>query len=239
MLATTPAPTLERSIFETPRAAEYFTAHDLQAQTGQPRRHFAAVVLKELLDNALDACETAGAPPALDIAVRDVEGQITITVGDTGPGLPAATIQRILNFATRTSDKSAYRAPTRGAQGNALKTILGIPHALAGLECAPVLIEARGVRHTIRCWVDPAGEVRTQHEQDATSPRPGTSVTVTLPAGGQDLGRSSEAVWWARAVALLNPHATVRIQLLAGETDRWSHAAQRNSGNVPRPGLLP
>ena len=219
MLATTPAPTLERSIFETPRAAEYFTARDLQAQTGQPRRHFAAVVLKELLDNALDACETAGAPPALAITVRDVDGQLTISVGDTGPGLPPATVQRILNFATRTSDKSAYRSPTRGAQGNALKTILGIPHALAGPACAPVLIEARGVRHTIRCWVDPAGEVRTQHEQDATSPSPGTTVTVTLPAGGQDLGRSSEAVWWARAVALLNPHATVRIQLLAGETD--------------------
>jgi len=220
MLATTPAPTLERSIFETPRAAEYFTARDLQAQTGQPRRHFAAVVLKELLDNALDACETAGAPPVLDITVRDVDDQLAISVGDTGPGLPAATIQRILNFATRTSDKSAYRSPTRGAQGNALKTILGIPHALAGPACAPVLIEARDVRHTICCWVDPAGEVRIQHEQDATPPHPGTSVTVTLPAGGQDLGRGDEAVWWARAVALLNPHATVRIRLLAGEADR-------------------
>jgi len=54
---------MERTIFETPRAAEYFDARELQAQTGQPRYEFATVVLKELVDNALDAAETAGVAP--------------------------------------------------------------------------------------------------------------------------------------------------------------------------------
>jgi hypothetical protein len=39
-------PTLERTVFETSRAAEYFNATELQAQTGQPLDRFAAVALK-------------------------------------------------------------------------------------------------------------------------------------------------------------------------------------------------
>jgi len=57
---TTRVPTLIRTHHTIGRAAEYFTARELEAQTGQPRTMFAAVVLKELVDNALDAAETTG-----------------------------------------------------------------------------------------------------------------------------------------------------------------------------------
>jgi hypothetical protein len=43
---------LKRTTFETSRAGEYFDARELQAQTGQPLQNFAAVALKELVDNA-------------------------------------------------------------------------------------------------------------------------------------------------------------------------------------------
>ena len=49
---------LERTIFETSRAAEYFEAKELQAQTGQPIEMFPTVVLKELVDNALSTLDT-------------------------------------------------------------------------------------------------------------------------------------------------------------------------------------
>jgi hypothetical protein len=39
---------LDRILFETSRAAEYFSVTELQAQTGQPVERFADVVLKEL-----------------------------------------------------------------------------------------------------------------------------------------------------------------------------------------------
>jgi hypothetical protein len=35
--------------------------------------------------------------------------------GDNANGIQPETIKRILNFETRTSDKTAYRSPTRGA----------------------------------------------------------------------------------------------------------------------------
>src|SRR5215210_1404942 len=132
---------LERTTFESSRAGEYFDARELQAQTGQPISNFTTVALKELLDNALDACETAGVAPEVRVEVQEDGDSIRLIVSDNGPGIPPETVRKVLNFNTRTSDKAAYRSPTRGAQGNALKTVIGVPHALG---CsAPVIIEAR------------------------------------------------------------------------------------------------
>lgn len=194
---------LQRQVFEISRAAEYFSAKELQAQTGQLAENFAAVVLKELVDNALDACETAGVTPEITI---EVSGQdvISIAVADNGPGLPPETIRRILNFNTRTSDKAAYRSPSRGAQGNALKTILGIPSALGSQE--PVIIESQGVRHTIRAGTDPAGTLQIDHHQDVFDCQ-GTRVVVSLPGSDQIFSPNR----WGQAFALFNPHAVVNF----------------------------
>lgn len=194
---------LQRTVFETSRAEEYFSVRELQAQTGQPVERFAAVALKELADNALDACETVSVPPSITLGVAEDDGRLHLTVGDNGAGLAPETVRRIRNFQTRTSDKAAYRSPTRGAQGNALKTVLGIPHALGTRE--PVVIEACGVRHTIRAWLDPSGALRVEHDESPAPAQPGTRVRVTLPADEQSL----DAGHWARAFALFNPHATI------------------------------
>ena len=108
---------LERTSFETSRAAEYFDARELQAQTGQLASNFATVALKELVDNALDASETVGVAPVVSIEVREEGELIRLSVSDNGTGIPPEVVRKVLNFDTRTSDKAAYRSPTRGAQG--------------------------------------------------------------------------------------------------------------------------
>ena len=138
---------LERTTFETSRAAEYFDARKLSTLTGVQASEFASVCLKELVDNALDACETVGVAPEIDVDVTDLDGVIGLTVSDNGPGIPPELVERVLDYSVFVSDKAAYRSPTRGAQGNALKTIIGIPYSLGSHE--PVIIEARGVRHVI------------------------------------------------------------------------------------------
>jgi DNA topoisomerase VI subunit B len=120
---------LNRTTFETSRDSEYYELRGLQAQTGQPAEMFAAVAFKELVDNALDACETLGVAPRIVIDLREQEDRLTLSVHDNGSGILPDTVRRILNFQTRTSDKAVYRSPTRGAQGNALKTVLGMPCA--------------------------------------------------------------------------------------------------------------
>jgi hypothetical protein len=204
------APTLRRGTFATPRASEYFELRALQASTGQPARRFAEVVLKELVDNALDAAEAAGGQPEVIVEAVEHDDGLRLTVADNGPGMPAELIAKILDFNVLVSDKAAYRSPTRGQQGNALKTIIGIPFAL-GSDRA-VLIEARGVRHEIRAGMNPAGELRIDHQQARIPERPGTTITVDLAdpeglhwtvRGVLDIGR------WARGFALVNPHATI------------------------------
>src|SRR5436305_1103853 len=143
-------PRLERVLGEISRAAEYIDPDELQVQTGHEVSRFADVALKELADNAIDACEDANVTPAITATVEwRSDGSGLLRVQDNGAGIPATTVARTLDFGTRTSDKSPYRSPTRGMQGNALKTIYGLPTALCGADAEPVRITACGVRHTI------------------------------------------------------------------------------------------
>jgi len=207
---------LQRTTFKTSRAAQYVEARALASMTGRGSRLFATVVAKELMDNALDACETARVAPEVTLEVARDDRRIGITVADNGPGIPPETVRGALDFNSLLSDKAAYRSPTRGAQGNALKTVFGIPYALGSL--APVVIEARGLRHAVRVWKDPAGELRVQCD-DTDIPRVhGTRVRVLLPAERQLF----EPDDWAKAFALFNPHALVRIRqsfALGSESD--------------------
>jgi hypothetical protein len=194
---------LDRTAFTRSRAAEYFDAKELAAQTGQPISNFAMVVVKELVDNALDACETSEVAPKIGIEVAAAEGRmLRITVNDNAGGIPADVVEKTLDYSIRVSDKAAYRSPTRGAQGNALKTIVGIPHALGSPE--PVIIEGGGYRHEIRAWIDPAGELRIEPER-TPSEASGTSVSLTLPFGGQDCKPDH----WGAAFGVFNPHTTI------------------------------
>ncbi|MCC2663872.1 MAG: ATP-binding region ATPase domain protein, partial [Geminicoccaceae bacterium] len=99
--------TLERTTFRTSRLLEFCSRKELVAQTGHEPDAWPLVVLKELLDNALDACEEAGIVP--EIAVR-VEPR-AITVVDNGPGMPPETVTDILDFSSRVSSREAYVAP--------------------------------------------------------------------------------------------------------------------------------
>jgi hypothetical protein len=204
-------PALVRQHFSVSRAAEYFRAAELQAQTGQPASEFAHVALKELIDNALDAAEAAGVAPRIEISFEETDTEIILTVADNGRGIPAEVVTRILDFSTRTSDKAAYRAPTRGQQGNALKTLLGIPVALGAAE-SRLTLEGAGSRHEIAAWITPASEVKTEHVQ-GIGPEGGARISVSLPRAGLDW----DPVSWAFRFALFNPHAEIQIpQIEAG-----------------------
>jgi DNA topoisomerase VI subunit B len=77
-----------------------------------------------LIDNALDACENAGVAPEIAVDVQYEQGVIRLTVSDNGTGIPAEVVRKVIDYNVRVSDKAAYRSPTRGAQGNALKRLV-------------------------------------------------------------------------------------------------------------------
>ncbi len=169
---------LNRETFCTSRMMDFFSRKELVAQIGYPVTEWPLVVVKELLDNALDACEDTGEPPEITIKV-DPGG---ITVVDNGPGIPASTVEGVLDFTIRVSSREAYVSPTRGAQGNALKTIIAMPFVLDG-EQGRVEIEARGVHHDIRAGVDRIRQAPVMHYEPTPTEivKSGTSVKIHWP----------------------------------------------------------
>lgn len=220
---------LERSLFTFSRAGEYFEARELQTMTGQPQERFPDVVVKELIDNALDAAEARGVAPKISVRLLRRGRLLWLLVRDNGGGIAPEAVEKVLDFNTRTSDKAAYRAPTRGMQGNALKTVLGIPYALGAR--APIYVESRGVRHRIEAGLNPAGQARVERDARQVPEKPGALFAVPLP-----VARCSQTPFarWARAFALFNPHAHVQIRN-PGAAGKHAHTRGRETRNSYKP----
>ena len=206
---------------------DFFSEKELVTQAGHPREEWHLVFVKEMIDNALDACEEADIAPVIDVTA-DAGG---ITVADNGPGLPESTLKSAMDFSARVSNREAYVAPDRGAQGNAFKTILAMPKVLDP-EHGKLIVEAHGKRHEISCDANPISQ-RAEINDDATAvPTIGTKVRIEWQRRSN--GRS--AVWPFEDIladchqddvlriiegfALFNTHASFRLDWF-GHSSIW------------------
>ncbi len=201
---------LNRTTLRTSRLLDFCSRKELVAQTGHEPESWPLVVLKELMDNALDACEEAGVAP--EIAVTVARNKITVT--DNGPGIPSSTIGGVLDFSVRVSNREAYVAPDRGAQGNALKTIVAMPYVLDDEE-GHVEIAARGERHRITLKVDRIRQtpVIDHDRQPDPNVKTGTTVTVHWPDSACLIlmGVRERFLQIADDYTWLNPHLTLTV----------------------------
>jgi DNA topoisomerase VI subunit B len=165
---------LKRTAFTTARTLEFFTESELRTQIGYGKDLWPLVIAKELIDNALDACESvAGCAPEISVTLEPD----SLTVSDNGPGLPPRMVKRSLDYTVRVSDKKHYVAPTRGQLGNALKCVWAAPFVATGSGL--VEVEACGVRHRIEVGVDEIAQApRIVHVQDKSAVQIGTSVKM-------------------------------------------------------------
>ncbi|RLI07414.1 hypothetical protein DRO24_03085, partial [Candidatus Bathyarchaeota archaeon] len=165
----------------------YTTLRGLSTLTGASTSDLDLFLLKELVDNALDAVESASARTPLSQVVSidiRISNLVTVSVADSGPGFSKSDLKRIFNLRRGASTKRYWRRPTRGALGNALKCILGIPYALSsdmGVEPPewPVMIESRGTRYRVGLR-DGLTEV-VMEETDRGEETGLTRVSVTIP----------------------------------------------------------
>jgi DNA topoisomerase VI subunit B len=144
---------LHREVFQTSRLAEYCTQEGLVKASGHPVPDWPLVIVKELVDNALDSAEEAGVAPIIAVSVDTKTDQITVR--DYGLGIPTETIVGVTDYRVRTSSREAYISPTRGAQGNALSVILAMPFGLTQTTCETAVIKAHELAHRIRFSIDP------------------------------------------------------------------------------------
>ncbi len=237
-------PQFKRTTFRTRREMDFFSEQELVTQTGHPRNEWPFVIIKELIDNALDACDEKGIPPVIHVTA-DASG---ITVTDNGPGLPESTLKSAMDFTVRASNREAYVAPDRGAQGNALKTLLPMPWVLDPGH-GRVIIEVNQQRSIIRCAVNPISQrVTIQNDVEPKCKNAvnrldtinqglsGTSIRLEWgPCSVKTLGNIFRPEWpfaeyahvnyWrddfrriVEGFSLFNPHATIHLNWFGKET---------------------
>jgi DNA topoisomerase VI subunit B len=207
---------LERTAFRTSRLMDFFERKELIAQTGHEPEAWPVVILKELVDNALDACEDEGIAPVISVKVN----KTGIEIGDNGPGMPPQLIESVLDFSVRVSSREAYVAPDRGAQGNALKTIVAMPFVLDGEE-GRLEIEARGIRHEIAVRADKIrGKPIVDHRQQPCQfVKNGTRVRVYWPtlACSHLTSNATRFLQIADDFTYLNPHMALHLDWFGEE----------------------
>src|SRR5262249_31440865 len=190
-----------------------------QNAAGHSTHGWPLVLVKELMDNALDACEEAEVAPVISITVDVDSGSIIIQ--DNAGGIETDTIKSILEYSIRVSSREAYVSPTRGAQGNALKTILAMGYVLdrerddgsSKAEATGVtIIETRGVKHRIEFGVDHINnQPKITPITAASSVKVGTKITIKWPPKLDVLEYAEKGFKkLVEAYAWFNPHLTLR-----------------------------
>jgi DNA topoisomerase VI subunit B len=195
---------------------EFFSEAELTKELGD-RRAWGRAILKELLDNSLDACESAGTPPIITVTADEVAH--TLTVQDNGPGLPVAVLEKSLDYTVRVSDKTYYCSPSRGQQGHALKCLWPLPFVLGGQrQPGRVDVATGGVRYDIRVSVDALAQTPrvTLTAVPAPEVKSGTAVTIYWPrTASYQYGVPDAHCYFSGAQALVqryalfNPHCSL------------------------------
>ena len=112
------------SAVDVSMVADYFSTEGLTKKTGVDPKSWDFVIIKELIDNALDAVEPL---PEKAIWIEYDDKGKALSIYDNGDGIPGEAIEEsIYNFAVYHSSKRHLVTPSRGKQGNGLKTVICI-----------------------------------------------------------------------------------------------------------------
>ena len=200
-------PKLERETFELSRALEFFTEKELTAQIGFSKFDWPVALLKELLDNALDACESVNIAPVIQVELYND----ALVVTDNGPGIPLATLEKSLDYTIRVSDKTGYVSPSRGQQGNALKTLWAAPFVATGE--GRIEVQTAAYRREVRITLDRIAQVPDLELTDAGEPdvKTGTKITLHWRGIAGYLNRAGFPTFYSTAASLadFNPHCAL------------------------------
>ena len=206
-------PKLTRVAFKISRLMEFCSERELASETGHGAYEWPLVVLKELVDNSLDAAEEAEVAPVISIAVTEDR----IVIEDNAGGIDAETIASVLDYTIRVSSREAYVSPTRGAQGNALKTILAMGYVLhrrldhADEAAGVTIVEFRGVAHRIEFRVDHVlNQPKIVHGVSPSDVTAGTRFTIHWPAPLTLEASETAFIELVDAYVWFNPHLSIR-----------------------------
>lgn len=170
------------------------------------------VIVKELIDNGLDGAEENEIAPVIAVSISRLTGEIIVT--DNGPGITTETIDGIIDYSVRVSSREAYPSPSRGRQGNGMKTLIAMGYVIDG-NLGETVIEARGIAHRIQFRTDAIRqEPRVNCHRGPSTVKNGTRVRVHLPVTACGLLDDTDRFLpFVRTFTALNPHLAVSLDL--------------------------
>lgn len=197
-----------RKIYSLDRAFEYLQPSELEKMTGRGRDDFLLVVFKELIDNAIDEAELVE-HPAVKVRVEGREYDCVISVENNGGnGFSNNLIEKIVDFNQRTSDKLVQKGITRGALGNALKTVLGIYTVYSGKD--KPLFESNGKEWVVDIKADTeTQEVETRVTERESELEDWTRITISCQRPLKKEAINS----LMRGMVVLNPHVNFEFDI--------------------------
>lgn len=221
---------------------EFLRLEGLQKLTGIMAYDWDLYILKELIDNALDADEAALRRPDIKVlmsygqtysgARREYDPTLTVEISNSAL-FPVDRVMRVFSPHARFSTNDYYKYPARGAQGNALKTILGIPYALHyhyfgnyNLGQRPPITITSG-EDRVAVWLDVDDELqRFQLKQPEVLKRgsndSGTTVSAYIDYFVQEepTRQIDEIIEFLETLAIFNPHATFHFDITVVSVDK-------------------
>jgi hypothetical protein len=223
------------------REFDYIEKDWLERLTTGSAHEWDIYIVKELVDNALDADEAQGLAPRVGVQMAYEAEGLEVRVSNLAR-FPTDYLERFFNLEEYVTIKDYFNAPTRGAQGNALKTILGIPYALRYFYFGnydnlykPLAITTSGEEHIVRLLIDEhAQRIKPEIEhcplrRDRSSAarrrtdRSGTEIFVGIDRFRQQRPRTmADLHHLAVTYALWNPHAAFTWDILIeGKKELW------------------
>lgn len=216
--------------------AEYFAKNLQQVGFSSPLKA-VLTTLKEAVDNSLDACESAGILPDLEVLVAKVgtgstknTDLIKIVVEDNGPGIDGDDLAKVFGEYLASS-KFGRGQCSRGQQG------IGISAAttwaqMTNAKGVNVISKTKNMRKAVRAQVDVDiktnnGILRNKETIDWDKPH-GTRVEFVMD-GRIQLNGDGGLVTYIEGTILVNPHLTIKYKLADGE---WVKI-ERVSTDVP------
>ena len=121
-----------RSVLSFSREYELATRSELVKRMGCARDKWLPTLVKELIDNALDACEEAGVAPRITME----DSQHRFTVSDNGPGLDRELVAKLCDLSQRTGAPGKH-TPRRIAAARATPCRPCSPYRSASVTTSP------------------------------------------------------------------------------------------------------
>jgi hypothetical protein len=176
-----------------------FTRHDwsiyisnLSQRAGVPLGYIRALVLKELVDNALDEMDRVGRPGRVTVS-EDAEHTYTVTDEGRGFGDTPEELAYRFSIAKAMVSSKQWRKPTRGCVGNGLRVIVGSVVSGGGR----IIVKTRNQQITLCPRLD--GTTAVEDIQPIEWP---TGSAVTIEIDRSYFANNSTLAWAELAIQL-------------------------------------